>query len=59
MKDVGIRVRVELELREAFAAACKAENREASDVIREFMRAYADQHQEGKQQSLFLHRDRR
>jgi hypothetical protein len=52
-KDVGIRIRVEKELREAFQVACVAESRQASDVIREFMRAYADRNSGGKQTSLF------
>jgi hypothetical protein len=52
-KDVGIRIRIEKELREAFQEACIAEDRQASDVLREFMRAYADQHQGGRQTSLF------
>lgn len=52
-KDVGIRIRVEKELREAFQGACFAENRQASDVLREFMRAFADQHNGGLQPSLF------
>lgn len=53
MKDTGIRIRVEKELRAAFVAACRSEVRQASDVLREFMRAYADQHQSGMQRSLF------
>lgn len=53
-KDVGIRVRVEKDLREAFVAACRSEDRQASDVLREFMRSYADQRQGGKQGSLFV-----
>ena len=35
-KDVGLRIRVERELREAFQGACLAENRNASEVLREF-----------------------
>ncbi|AAZ97762.1 conserved hypothetical protein [Thiobacillus denitrificans ATCC 25259] len=53
MKDAAIRIRVERELREAFAEACQSENRQASDVLREFMRTFADQHQDGRQASLF------
>lgn len=53
MKDVGIRIRVEQELRSAFAAACRAEDRQVSDVLREFMQTYATQHQNGRQRSLF------
>ncbi|AQQ20720.1 hypothetical protein A8D61_20770 [Burkholderia cenocepacia] len=52
-KDVGVRIRVEKELREAFQGACLAENRQASDVLREFMRSFADKHSGGLQASLF------
>lgn len=52
-KDTGIRIRVEKELRAAFHNACKSENREASEVLREFMRSYADKRAGGKQTSLF------
>jgi hypothetical protein len=52
MKDAGIRIRVEKELREAFLAACLSEGRQASDVLREFMQTYVEHHQAG-QGSLF------
>jgi hypothetical protein len=52
-KDVGIRIRVEKELREAFREACASENMLASDVLREFMRHFSFQHDSGKQASLF------
>lgn len=52
-KDAGLRIRVERELREAFRSACTAENRDASEVLREFMRTFAEQRQSGKQPSLF------
>lgn len=42
MKDVGLRIRVQRELREAFLEACKAEDKPAAQVLREFMRAYID-----------------
>ncbi len=44
MKDVGFRIRVQRELREQFAAACKAEDKPAAQVLREFMRSYVDLH---------------
>ena len=47
-KDAGLRIRVERELREAFQGACSAENRRASDVLREFMRSYVGRHQGGQ-----------
>ena len=51
-KDVGLRIRVEKELREAFQGACLAENRNASEVLREFMQAFADKHQGGLQPDM-------
>lgn len=53
-KDVGLRIRVEKELREAFQGACLAENRPASEVLREFMQAFADRHQGGLQADMFI-----
>ena len=58
-KDVGVRIRVERELREAFLGACIAENRHASDVLREFMRSFAERHGDGKQISLIADSPRR
>lgn len=40
MKDSGLRIRVERELREKFLAACRKQDRPAAQVIREFMRTY-------------------
>ena len=55
VKDAGIRIRVEKNLRSAFAAACQAENKQASDVLRDFMKAYVAQYQ-GGQGDLFSER---
>lgn len=52
-KDVGLRIRVSKELREAFQGACFVENRPASEVLREFMQAYANRHQGGLQPDMF------
>jgi hypothetical protein len=52
-KSAGLRIRIEKDLREAFQAACLAENRVASDVLREFMRSFADRRCNGKQANLF------
>lgn len=52
-KDVGIRIRVEKELRDSFQGACDVENRNASEVLREFMRSFAAQRVGGMQSSLF------
>lgn len=48
MKDAGIRIRVEKELRASFVAACQAESRLASDVLRDFMQNYVDRHERGQ-----------
>ena len=56
-KDVGLRIRVERELREAFVLACVADQRKASDVLREFMLAYAKRNPSGKQTNLFGDKD--
>ncbi|WP_323828758.1 plasmid-related protein [Pseudomonas sichuanensis] len=47
-KDVGLRIRVEKDLREAFQVACSAEERRASEVLREFMQLYVDKHERGQ-----------
>ena len=40
MKDVGLRIRIDRELRSAFQKACQAEDKPAAQVLREFMREY-------------------
>ncbi|MFP7673496.1 hypothetical protein ACG74X_09075 [Marivita sp. S0852] len=40
MKDVGLRIRIDRELREAFLKACKAQDKPAAQVLREYMRDY-------------------
>ena len=40
MKDSGFRIRVERELRQQFVEVCRAEDKPAAQVLREFMRAY-------------------
>ena len=47
-KDAGLRIRVEKELREAFVRACRAEDRAASDVLRDFMRSFTQTQQSGQ-----------
>jgi antitoxin component of RelBE/YafQ-DinJ toxin-antitoxin module len=51
-KDSGLRIRVELELREAFAQACQAQGMVGSEVLRQFMRSFAAKHS-SEQASLF------
>jgi hypothetical protein len=40
-KDVGMRIRVERDLRDRFTEACQAEGETAAAVLRRFMRQYA------------------
>ena len=45
MKDAGLRIRLQRELRESFLEACKAQDKPAAQVIREFMREYVEEHE--------------
>ena len=45
MKDVGLRIRVQRDLREQFLEVCRAEDKPAAQVIREFMREYVNRHE--------------
>lgn len=45
MKDAGLRIRVQRELRESFLEACQAQDKPAAQVLREFMREYVDEHE--------------
>lgn len=49
MKDAGLRIRVQRELRESFIEACKAQDKPAAQVLREFMREYVRRHLEREQ----------
>lgn len=44
MKDVGLRIRVQRELREQFVDACRAEDKPAAQVLRDFMRDFVAAH---------------
>lgn len=52
-KDVGLRIRVEADLRKAFQDACSAEKRSASAVLREYMRVFSERRSDGMQADLF------
>ena len=45
MKNSGLRIRIERDLRERFLEICREQDRPAAQVIREFMRAYIIQHE--------------
>lgn len=49
----GFRVRVEARLRQDFLDACRAKDRTAAQVIRDFMRQYVQEHHQGTQATLF------
>jgi hypothetical protein len=51
MKDVGMRIRVEPELREEFVDICKQKDVPAAQVIRTFMREYIQTNTTVKTQS--------
>ncbi|AMN53209.1 hypothetical protein ACP90_13000 [Labrenzia sp. CP4] len=42
-KDAGFRIRVERDLREKFIEMCRAKDRPAAQVIRDFMRLYIEE----------------
>ncbi|AMV07695.1 MULTISPECIES: plasmid-related protein [Xanthomonas] len=48
LKDSGMRIRVEKELRDAFVQACRAQDRPAADVLRDFMRAFTEKRLHGR-----------
>ncbi len=45
MKNSGLRIRIERELREKFLEVCREQDRPAAQVIREFMREYIASHE--------------
>jgi len=45
MKDAGLRIRVQRELREKFLEVCRAQDKPAAQVLREFMRKYVTEHE--------------
>lgn len=45
-KDVGLRIRLERNLRDQFLEACRAEDRPAAQVLREFMRSFITESEE-------------
>ena len=53
MKDVGFRIRVQKDLREQFLEACRAQDKPAAQVLREFMREYVSSRSEGGENTCF------
>ena len=50
MKDSGLRIRVEKELREKFLDICREQDKPAAQVIREFMRQYIEEREHSEKQ---------
>jgi hypothetical protein len=57
VKDAGLRLRVERDLREEFVEACRSEGKAAAQVLREYMREYVARNRGALQRDLFLRRD--
>lgn len=60
MKDSGLRIRVDRDLRERFLEICRAQDKPAAQVIREFMRRYIDENSQviaGNSNSLDIAND--
>ncbi len=53
MKDTGLRIRVEEQLRREFVQVCKSQDLTAAQVLRAFMRDYAAKHRAVVQGELF------
>jgi hypothetical protein len=53
LKESGLRIRVESQLREDFLRVCKKEDLTAAQVLRAFMRTYIDRRMRGEQVELF------
>jgi hypothetical protein len=55
-KDVGLRLRVERQLRQEFIESCQMEGKAAAQVLREYMREYVARNRETSQSDLFSRR---
>ena len=53
IKDAGLRLRVEREIRQEFVEACRGEGKTAAQVLREYMRDYIARNRATAQQELF------
>ena len=54
MKDVGLRIRVQRNLREAFLEVCRAQDKPAAQVLREFMRMYVEKSEASQDQTSLV-----
>ncbi len=46
MKDAALRIRLSADLHQAFLAVCRAQDKPASHVLREYMRSYVQRNRE-------------
>jgi hypothetical protein len=53
IKDAGLRLRVERDLREEFVETCRSEGKAAAQVLREYMRDYIARNRVAAQRELF------
>lgn len=53
IKDAGLRLRVEREIRQEFVEVCRAEGKTAAQVLREYMRDYIARNRAAAQGELF------
>jgi hypothetical protein len=59
IKDAGMRLRVERDLRHEFVETCRAEGKAAAQVLREYMRDYVARNRAASQRELNLQTSRR
>lgn len=57
MKDAGMRIRVEEDLRRQFISVCRKNDVSAAQVIRGFMRNFVDRHGIDDQSYLFTQQE--
>jgi antitoxin component of RelBE/YafQ-DinJ toxin-antitoxin module len=53
MKEAGLHVRIDEDLRKRFVEVCQKQDITASQVLRAFMRKFIEDHYAGRQQELF------
>jgi hypothetical protein len=51
MIDAGLRIRVQCDLRKAFLEVCRAQDKPATQVLREFMRVYVEKSKSSQDQT--------
>lgn len=53
IKDAGLRLRVEREIRQEFVEVCRGEGKTAAQVLREYIREYIARNRAAAQRELF------